>query len=70
MDKLIKLMVLGFVVVGISACGKTGELTPVKKETQQAESAVMVEQAAVVESAVMVEPTVVIESDIMPHNSK
>ncbi len=33
MNKLVKLVVLGFIVVGISACGKTGELTPTKAET-------------------------------------
>lgn len=36
MDRLVKLMALGFFVVGISACGKTGELTPVKVEPVKA----------------------------------
>ncbi|MBE8189689.1 MAG: hypothetical protein HAW58_02210 [Candidatus Thioglobus sp.] len=27
MNKLVKLVVLGFVIIGISACGQTGDLT-------------------------------------------
>ena len=56
MKKLAKLLALAFVVVGITACGKMGELENVKPAQAQA-----IDQTAQVAAP---------ESDIMPHNSK
>ncbi|SMN14569.1 hypothetical protein CRYPA_607 [uncultured Candidatus Thioglobus sp.] len=58
MNKLAQLALLAFIIVGISACGKMGELEVVKATPVQA-----IDQAI---QAVVIAP----ELDILPHNSK
>jgi predicted small lipoprotein YifL len=64
MNTTIKLATLVLVIIGLSACGRMGELEPVKAEkvaVAPAPEQVIVEvQVALVEQ----------EIDIMPHNSK
>jgi len=61
MEKIIKLTALMFIVIGLSACGKMGELEAVKNNNQTTTQAI---DAAT--TSVAVAP----ELDIMPHNSK
>jgi hypothetical protein len=53
--KMIKLTALMFIVVGLSACGKMGELEAVKAQAIDASTT---------------QTTVAPELDILPHNSK
>ncbi len=57
MKKLAQLILMTFVIVGISACGKMGELEAVKADSAT---------PAIDQTAQMTEP----ELDILPHNSK
>lgn len=61
MTKLAKLVILGFMAIGITACGKTGELTPVKAAKAEVVSAKSVPAASA---------PILIEPDIAPYNPK
>jgi predicted small lipoprotein YifL len=61
MKKLLKLMALVFIVIGISACGKMGELEAVKVDQ------VVLSPAPAIDQAVQATAP---ELDILPHNSK
>ncbi|MBC8493946.1 MAG: hypothetical protein ISR70_01540 [Candidatus Thioglobus sp.] len=65
MKKIAQLALLAFVVVGISACGKMGELEAVKAQ-QVTLSPAPVNTQAIDETTQAVAP----ELDILPHNSK
>jgi predicted small lipoprotein YifL len=82
MNKLIKLIALTAVAVGISACGKTGDL---KEDTTQAPINAQVQTTTVEtdkvycfsgncfskpEGAIDAQQPIAPELDILPHNSK
>ncbi len=56
-------MALAFIVIGISACGKMGELEAVKADQVVLSPAPAIDQAAQTTATVP-------ELDILPHNSK
>jgi predicted small lipoprotein YifL len=72
MKKLLKLMALAFIVIGISACGKMGELEAVKADQVVLSPVPTIDQAAqatapaIDQAAQATAP----ELDILPHNSK
>ncbi|MCH9645692.1 MAG: hypothetical protein K0U08_03505 [Proteobacteria bacterium] len=65
MKKIVQLALLAFVVVGISACGKMGELEAVKVQ-QVTPSPAPVSTQAIDKTTQIIAP----ELDILPHNSK
>ncbi len=62
MKKLLQLAALVFIIVGLSACGKMGELEAVKVE----QVAAPVQAIDASTTSIAVAP----ELDILPHNSK
>jgi len=66
MKKIAQLAVLIFVVVGISACGKMGDLEMVKEQVVATPVVTQIQGIDETEQVVMVAP----ELDILPHNSK
>ena len=62
MEKMIKLTALMFIVVGLAACGKMGELEAVKASAPTADNTPTPAPTA--------ENTIAPELDILPHNSK
>jgi predicted small lipoprotein YifL len=60
MEKMIKLTALMFIVVGLAACGKMGELEAVKASAPTADNT----------PTPTAENTIAPELDILPHNSK
>ncbi|HIG88659.1 hypothetical protein [Candidatus Thioglobus sp.] len=62
MKKIVRLLALAFVVIGISACGKMGELESVKNDQVTLSPAPIDEQTVQVAAAP--------EFDVMPHSSK
>ena len=62
MEKMIKLTALMFIVVGLAACGKMGELEAVKASAPTADNTPTPPPTA--------ENTIAPELDILPHNSK
>jgi len=58
-------MALAFIVIGISACGKMGELEAVKADQVVLSPAPAIDQAAQTTATATVP-----ELDILPHNSK
>jgi predicted small lipoprotein YifL len=69
MKKLLKLMALAFIVIGISACGKMGELEAVKADQVVLSPAPAIDQAAQATATATATATAP-ELDILPHNSK
>ncbi len=65
MKKLAKLFALAFVVIGISACGKMGELEHVK-----ADQMTLTKAPANNQEIDQASQNVAPELDILPHNSK
>jgi predicted small lipoprotein YifL len=66
MKKIAQLAALIFVVVGISACGKMGDLEMMKEQAVATPVVAQTQEIDETEQVVMVAP----ELDIMPHNSK
>ena len=62
MEKMIKLTALMFIVVGLAACGKMGELEAVNASAPTADNTPTPAPTA--------ENTIAPELDILPHNSK
>ncbi len=65
MKKLAKLFALALIVIGISACGKMGELEHVKAD-QMVLTKTPANTQAIDETTQVIAP----ELDILPHNSK